>query len=70
MELQKSKRIASIEVVDTIMAMEVGSMKGAIRGLEMHTADIFLGLDTQKPRRTGLELTIQAAQLGRNGTIV
>ncbi len=68
MELHSSQhKIASVEVVDIILSLELGEVKGAL-GTELHTQDIFLGLDMNKPRRSGLELIIQAAQLGLHGT--
>lgn len=37
-------------------------------GIELSFAESFLGLDPSKAKKSGLELLIEAAKLGRNGS--
>lgn len=65
MGLQTERKVASVEVVDTILALELGDFRrGAALGIELGPQDIFMGLDATKPKRSGLELIVQAANLG------
>jgi hypothetical protein len=66
MNLQREYKIVSVDIPDTIGGLEVVGKPCAF-STELHTSDIFFGLDAPKTKISNLELTIQAAQLGKNG---
>jgi hypothetical protein len=66
MTLHFERKLISMDLFDTVIRFEI-PMRPSAAGVELSVADIFLGVDLEKAKRTGMELVVQSAELGKNG---
>lgn len=68
-DLRHEKKLLSSDVMDTLQRFQIQQNVNALTmGIELSFTESFLGLDPAKSKKSGLELLIEAAKLGRNGT--
>jgi len=66
---QNSRQLMSPDIVEIILRTELPIAPTAL-GTELTSQDLFLSTETLKRKKSGLELVVQAAQLGQQGTYI
>lgn len=67
MEHHSHQKLQSPEIIDTLHRLKL-QPSHLTMGIELSLIESLIGIDMNKSKRSGLELLVQAAKLGRNGT--